>query len=208
MPDRTHSLSALLVLLAVGLGAGCTHTAMLPARQLAAGETVASLGVDAPGLGVLPRGHGQLTVGTGGGDVSVNVGASAYLDVGVAGRYYLHEGLTAEAQLRTMVGFEAPLSPVTGIVGLQGVPTDDHPFYFGGHVGGVSGSDLRFSPPDEEETRVTYPIVGASVGFGRVDLGNDWHLQVEAAGNIPLGAPDDAPLPPARLSVGVFHSFR
>ena len=196
-----------VVLATVLLGSGCVQTAMLPAQQLDSGTTVAAASLDEPGFLYVPRANVQLTQGIGGGDLSVNLSAPL-VGGGLTGRAYLSDRVNAELQVQA-AALNGGEDPPTGLalVGVQEAPTGADQWYLGGQFGIIHGPGFVFNQAPEVKTR---PVVGASIGFGPVDLGTDWRLQVELEGNAPLGGSDDGdlPIPATRLSIGVFHLFR
>ncbi len=186
--------------LAACLLSGCLQTSMLPARQIDRGEVVASGGLHVPTLLYAPSVMGQATAGLGGGDLTANVGGSAFgLSAGAGGRLYLSPSTNLEAQSRLTVDGETPRWLAT--VGLQDVPRANEPFYYGAHVGGIGGKPLEF---DQPQPRTSYPVAGITVGLGHIDLGDAWFMQVELEANLPFGG-DEGPLPPGGVSVGVFR---
>ena len=180
---------------------------MLPAQQLDSGTTVAAASVDEPGFLYVPRANVQVTQGVGGGDLSVNLSGPP-VGGGLAGRAYLSDRVNAELQVQA-AALNGEGEPGTGLVlvGLQRAPTGADQWYLGGQVGVIHGAGFVLNQTPEVQTR---PVVGASLGFGPIDLGGDWQMQVELEGNAPLGGlgEDDPPLPATRLSVGFFHLFR
>ncbi|MFB6098241.1 MAG: hypothetical protein ABEK84_03860, partial [Salinibacter sp.] len=123
------------------------QTSMLPARQLEASETALSASIHVPPKFVTATEvNGQLTIGGGGADLSLNVSASqASVSVGIAPRLYLSDRLNLQGQLRAGLENMGPLA----VVGLQSVPSGKMPFYVGGY-GGV--------------LRDTGPLVGGRIG--------------------------------------------
>lgn len=205
---RRSSLGLLgAVLAAALLMSGCVQTAMLPAQQLDSGTTVASASLDEPGFLYIPRANVQLTQGVGGGDISVNL-SGPLLGGGIIGRTYLSPGLNAELQVQA-AALNGEGEPGTGLVlaGVQEAPTRADQWYLGGQLGVIHGAGFVINQTPEVQTR---PVVGGSVGFGPIDLGGAWRMQVELEGNAPLGGlgEDDPPLPATRLSIGFFRLFR
>lgn len=182
------------------LASGCVQTAMLPARQLESGTTVASTSLDEPGRVILPRLNAQVTHGLGGGDFTVNLSVPPF-GGGLTGRYYLTDRASAKFQLQV-----APLragATGLGLVGIQETPTREDSWYFGAQLGTINGVD------QVNGNRKTTPVIGGSAGYGPVDLGSSWQMQVEFESNVPLSTPEGhPPVPATRLSIGFFHLFR
>ncbi len=205
---RVRWTLALLFLLLVG--PGCVQTAMLPARQLDAGETAVSVAIHEPGVLYVPWANGQLTYGLGGSDVSVNLGGSAgAVGGGLAGRAYLSDLVNAEGQVQLAEVINARQGLLQG--GLQGVPSEQHPLYVGGRLGLLRGTGVLeegFGSSGPEGPPHSIPYVGATLGYGRIDLGGAWALQLEVEANVPIppvAENDDRPLPPSRISIGLFR---
>lgn len=203
----------LIVLCAVGvLSGGCVQTAMLPAQRLDAGTTVTSVHLDEPGFLYLPRANVQVTQGLGGGDLSLNA-SYPFLGGGLTGRYYLGGGVNAELQLQAMRNGDAAEGPSgLALLGVQTVPASLSSWYLGAQVGALNTHELDFfnASPRRPSRRYTTAVAGGSVGYGPVDLGGAWRLQVELAVNAPLSqyAFERLPYPASRLSIGVFRLFR
>lgn len=211
MAVRCTPCSSLGLLGAVLAGAfllsGCVQTGMVPAQQLDSGTTVAAASVDEPGFLYIPRANVQLTQGVGGGDLSVNLSGPP-VGGGLTARAYLSERVNAELQAQA-AALNGAGEPGTGLVlvGVQEAPTGADQWYLGGQFGIVHGAGFVVNQAPEVQTR---PVVGGSVGFGPIDLGGAWRMQVELEGNAPLGGlgEDDPPLPATRLSIGFFRLFR
>lgn len=209
--------------LAAGLlSGGCVQTAMTPAQQIEPGTTVLSASLDEPGVAYVPRLNAQLTQGLGGGDLTANVSIPSLIGVGagLTGRYYLSDRLTGELQLQA--GGILRRTAALALLGIQKGPVDTvnwpvstgH-WYFGGRVGATMGK-----PPEllgrgrglSEVETVVAPVVGGTVGYGPVDIGSNWRMQIEAEANVPLSRNefelDDVPFPATRLSIGFFRLFR
>lgn len=209
--------------LAAGLlSGGCVQTAMTPAQQIEPGTTVLSASLDEPGFAYIPRLNAQLTQGLGGGDLTANVSVPSLIGAGagLTGRYYLSDRLTGELQLQAggIPGRTAALA----LLGVQKGPVDTvnwpvstgH-WYFGGRVGATVGK-----PPEllgrgrdlSEVETVVAPVVGGTVGYGPVEIGSNWQMQIEAEANVPLSRNefelDAVPFPATRLSIGFFRLFR
>lgn len=188
---------------------GCVQTAMLPAHQLEDGETVAGVSLDEPGFLYVPRLNVQATQGLGGGDLTANVSGTALaVGGGLSGRYYLTDAVHLEGQLQTANRLEFGWVGA-GLVGVQQAATASDPWYLGGNVGviGMDGRDL--STPDRDEARA-FPMVGASVGAGHLEVSDSWRMQVELEGHVPFGLsgyPEDV-FPPVRFSIGIFRLWR
>lgn len=198
------------LLLGMFASTGCVQTAMLPASQLDAGETAVSVSIDEPGMLYVPRANGQFTYGLGGGDLSLNLGGTVgSFGGGVAARSYLSEAVNAEAQVQLADVWDARQWLVQA--GIQGVPPEENSLFVGGQLGALRGT----APLEEQlggyqrETPIqTVPFIGASLGYGRIELGKGWALQIELEANVPIPPTveeDDRPLPPSKLSVGIFR---
>jgi len=192
------------VLLGIALATtGCVRTAMLPAQQLDPGTTVPAVTIDEPGILYLPRGTVQVTHGVGGGDLTVNV-SGLPVGGGLTGRYYLHRGATAEFQVQ---GATFSSWTLLALMGIQEVPRGDDSWYVGGQVGAINGRGNQISDVGPTDRR-TYPVVGGSIGYAPISIGEQWTMQIEVDGNVPLsGSGSDPPLPATRLSVGFFRLF-
>lgn len=202
--------SLILLLVLVFLQSGCVQTTTLPARQLDSGETVASGGINGP---VPLELFGQVTTRVGKGDLSANLGlSSSSLLGGVAGRRYLGERINAQTQLR--VGWNEQFASLLAVGGVQSVPSAEMPLYVGIH----GGTRTWIAEPAPEGTAGSFflpgkgldPLVGGSVGIGRIDLGPNWRVQIELELTANLGtdaAGGDYNLLPApnRLSIAVFR---
>jgi hypothetical protein len=188
------------------LTGGCVQTAMLPAQQIEAGETVATVSLDEPGFLYIPRANVQFTAGLGGGDVSANV-SGPLLGAGMTGRYYLSGRLNAEMQGQ-VTGLSGGLGEPQGLLllGVKENPTGGDTVYLGARAGAIHGPpflDFGGSPGDPPQT---HPVVGATVGMGPFEVGSSWQVQVELEGNAPIApGSDDPPLPATRISVGLFY---
>lgn len=192
------------------VGPGCVQTAMLPARQLDAGETAVSVTIHEPGVLYVPWANGQFTYGIGRGDVSVNLGGSAgAFGGGVAGRAYLTPLVNAEAQAQMADVINARQGLLH--MGLQGVPSEQDPLYVGGRLGLLRGTGVLeegFGSAGREDPPHSVPYIGATLGYGRIDLGGAWALQLEVEANVPIpptAEKDDRPLPPSHISIGLFR---
>lgn len=196
-----------ILTLVLFLGSGCVQTAMLPARQLNADETAVSVTIEEPGMLYVPRASGQLTYGLGGGDLSVNLGGTVgTFGGGVAGRTYLTDGVNAEiqAQMADVIGARQWL--LQG--GLQEVPSEENRLYIGGRLGVVQGTAPLEDALGGSRSSHTVPFIGASLGYGRIDLGGAWGMQIELTANLPIpptAEGEDRPFPPSHLSVGLFR---
>lgn len=118
----------------------------------------------------------------------------------MAGRTYLSDVVNAEvqAQVADVVGARQWL--LQG--GLQGVPSEENALYMGRRLGVLRGTaplkNLSGGVQREGPAR-TIPFVGASLGYGRIDLGGAWALQIEPEANVPIpprAEGDDRPFPP------------
>jgi hypothetical protein len=180
------------------------QTAMLPAERLDGGTVALSASLDEPGALAFPRLNAQGSVGLGGGEIAANVGATpSSVGGGLAGRVYLPGSLNVEMQAQA-ARVVAPQA--AALVGVQGVPSDRWPVYLGVRGGVLSGRNAISDAPTERQTA---PLVGATIGVGAFELGGNWRLQAELEANVPIPLAatdrDDLPLPPARLSVGIFR---
>lgn len=198
-------LTCLLLISAV-LSAGCIQTATLPAHQIDRGETVSSASVDVPGFAWIPRANLQVTQGLGGGDVSTNFGGTATaFGGGLSGRYYVSEHLNAELQVQTGHVFDDWATTVFG--GIQQAATNDRSWYLGIHGGLLNGKKVNINLPESHYSRKTLPMMGGTIGIGKIELGEAWILQVEMEVNATIPYTDEASVPPSRLSLGLFRTW-
>lgn len=188
---------------------------MTPARQIGSETTVLSASLDEPGFAYAPRLNVQLTRGLEGGDLTANVSFPSLLGAGagLTGRYYVTDHLTGNLQFQA--GGLPEQTAVLGLVGVQSVPTGTGGWYVGGQLGAINGR-----PPDVLGTgtgapnaeQVAAPVVGGSVGYGPVEIGSNWRMQIELEANAPLTEEDfdldEIPFPATRLSVGLLRLFQ
>ncbi len=176
---------------------------MLPAQQLDSGDTVPAVAIDEPGILYIPRGTVQVTHGVGGGDLTANLSGPP-LGGGLTGRYYLSRGATAEVQVQ---GAQFSGWSVLTLLGIQEVPHGEDAWFLGGRIGAINGRANQLSDAGPTDRR-TYPVVGGSIGYAPFSIGEQWKMQIEVEGNVPLsGSEDDPPRPATRLSVGFFRIF-
>lgn len=195
-------LSGLVLVVGLLVG-GCVQTATLPAQQLASGDAVVAAGLDEPGVLYVPRLKGQFTQGFGAGDVTATFGGPP-VGGGLTGRYYLGDGLNVE--LEAQVARVQDEWTRLALLGIQSVPSpDDASLYLGAQAGVLHGREVSFSGTTSVHRR---PLVGGTIGYGPIDLGGSWRMQVELEANVPIPpSEEEGPLPPVHLSVGVFHIF-
>lgn len=189
---------------------------MTPAQQIEPETTVLSASLDEPGFLYVPRLNVQLTQGLGGGDLTANASVPSLIGfgAGLTGRYYLTDRLTGKLQFQA--GGLPEQAAALGLLGLQRGPVGTESWYFGGQVGVTSGK-----PPDflgtgagvSEGEPATAPVIGGSVGYGPMDIGSNWQMQIELEANAPLTLEqdfdlDEVPFPATRLSIGFFRLFR
>jgi hypothetical protein len=201
---------------------GCVQTAMTPAQQIEPGTTVLSASLDEPGVAYVPRLNAQLTHGFGGGDLTATVSIPSLIGVGagLTGRYYLSDRLTGELQLQA--GGILRRTATLALLGIQKGPVNTvngsvstGSWYFGGRAGATVGEPPELLDPDRdlsEVETVVAPVVGGTVGYGPMNIGSNWRMQIEVEANAPLSPNDfdldDVPFPASRLSIGFFRLFR
>lgn len=206
MLDCIRFQPASLLLISAVLTAGCIQTATLPAHQVDRGETVASASVDVPASAWIPRANVQVTQGWGGGDVSANVsGSFSLFGGGLSGRYYVSDNLNAELQVQTGRVFEDWTTTAFG--GIQQAATNDRPWYLGIHGGLLNGEKINVNLPESYYSRKTLPMIGSTIGVGKIELGETWTLQVEMEVNATIPYTDEASVPPSRISIGLFRTW-
>lgn len=144
-----------------------------------------------------------MTHGLGGGDLTANLSGPPP-GGGLVGRYYLSTDATAEIQVQ---GAKFSGWSALALLGVQEVPHGDDSWNLGGQIGTINGRGNQLSDVGPTARR-TYPVVGGSIGYAPFSIGEQWKMQIEVEGNVPLsGSEDDPPLPATRLSVGVFRLF-
>ncbi len=134
---------------------GCSSTTMRTARQLEAGDLVASGGLDGPGFLYVPRLSGQVMYGLGAGDVSVHGGTTVVtFNAGLGARAYLGERWTAGLQLDAngvlpTVSNELDFGGLySGNLQLTNSARGKFGFYGGPHIAvHTAGFSSNFSPP-------------------------------------------------------------